>query len=260
MIFTIGNYLPGNSALHRFDPRLKLLSIISITIVVLAVTSFKAYGILILLLVWGMIAIRTSIRLLIMQMKIWGWLFLLTVLLHLLFTKGTVFLNVMGIGLTYEGLERGFIFGLRFVIFIFSAFLLTATTTPFELARAISSLISPLRWIKIPVDDLAMVISIAFRFIPVIFDEAIAIKLAQEARGLDFSRYNVFKPKRLVSLLIPLFYSVFRKADDLTEALISRHYRPGVKRTSIYARSISVLEIATFIFIISICLSIVILL
>ncbi|MCP4631525.1 MAG: energy-coupling factor transporter transmembrane protein EcfT [candidate division Zixibacteria bacterium] len=259
MVFTIGNYLPGNSVLHRFDPRFKILSILSFSIAALIIESQIAYLIMLFVLITGAVAAGIKLRLFIVQLRIWGWLLVITMLLHLLFTKGEPFLSFLSIELTYEGLYRGILFGTRFLVFILSAFILTITTSPFELTRGFVSLIKPLRWIKIPVDDLGMVIGIAFRFIPVIFNEAVSVKTAQEGRGVDFSRGNMLKPNRLIPLLVPMFYLTFKKADDLTEALISRNYTPGIKRTSLYGQEVTSTDILILTAVIILCVSIVVL-
>ncbi len=254
MVFTIGSYLPGSSILHRFDPRLKLISIILITISVLIVQSAAAYLLLIGLMLIGAAYSKIPLKAFLSQIKLWGWLLILTVLLHIAFTKGTPIFTIFGFDISDEGLIGGFVFGLRFLVFILSAFLLTITTSPYDFADGFSSLMRPLKIIKIPVEDLSLVISIAFRFIPVIFEEASDIKTAQEARGVDFSKSSILKPKRFIALLVPLLYSVFRKADDLAEALIVRNYKPGAKRSSLYSKGISLLDILLFSVIIIVCL------
>ncbi len=259
MVFTIGSYLPGDSILHRFDPRLKLISLLLITVTVLLVKSFPAYLFMLLVISIAIVIVGVGLSLLLKQFKIWGWLLILTIVLHLWTTDGTPFVTVFGKNLTWGGLWQGLLFGTRFLIFILTAFLLTITTSPYELTRAFSALISPLRYLRAPVDDLAMVIGIAFRFIPVIFNEAVEIKFAQESRGVDFSNVNILKPRKLIPLLIPLFYSIFRKADDLTDALISRNYRPGAKRTSLRSGNITLLDLSLSLVIIITCLSLILL-
>jgi energy-coupling factor transport system permease protein len=254
MVFTFGSYLPRRSILHRYDPVLKLLLLIAISIAALFIGSIYSYLILISTLILGAAVSGIGFRILIMQMKIWGWIIVLTLILHILFNPGATDFTILGIGFSYEGLYRGAFYSLRFLIFLMSAFLVTVTTTPFDLAGAFASLINPLRYLGFPVDDFAMVLVITFRFIPVIFEEAVSIKTAQEARGVDFSRGSILKPNRFIPLLIPMFYSTFRKADILSEALLSRNYMPGIRRTSISKRSLSTMDIVYFCILIILCL------
>ena len=156
----------------------------------------------------------------------------LTVICNLLFTKGTVVYSVWPITITREGIELAFYMTVRFIMLIIGSTLMTLTTTPTQLTDGLESVLSPLNKIKVPVHEVAMMMSIALRFIPILMEEADKIMKAQLSRGADFETGNIFhRVKGMLPILVPLFISAFKRADDLAMAMDARCYRGGEGRS-----------------------------
>lgn len=231
MIF--GRYVPTNSIIHRLDPRAKLLIVfIYICIVFLAnnVLSYVALAMFTILLI---VLSKIPLLFFINGLKPILWLVIFTFILHLFFTKGGDVLFEFGIIKVYAGgLKQGIFISMRFMLLVFMASLLTLTTTPISLTDGLESLLYPLKKLKLPIHELALMMSISLRFIPTLMDETDKIMKAQKARGVDFSSGPLKERlKAIVALLIPLFISSFKRAEDLATAMEARGYRGGEGRT-----------------------------
>lgn len=231
MIF--GRYVPTNSIIHRLDPRAKLLIVfIYICIVFLAnnVLSYVALAMFTILLI---VLSKIPLLFFINGLKPILWLVIFTFFLHLFFTKGGDVLFEFGIIKVYTGgLKQGLFISMRFMLLVFMASLLTLTTTPISLTDGLESLLHPLKKLKLPIHELALMMSISLRFIPTLMDETDKIMKAQKARGVDFSSGPLKERlKAIVPLLIPLFISSFKRAEDLATAMEARGYRGGEGRT-----------------------------
>ncbi|GLC29784.1 energy-coupling factor transporter transmembrane component T family protein [Clostridium omnivorum] len=230
---TIGQYVPGDSFVHKLDPRVKILISIVFIVDLFLVNNFKGY-IFILLFTLSSIAIsKVPFRYIYKGLKPIFVLLVITALLNVLMTDGKVLLFSYGIIHIYkEGVIMAIFMILRLTFLIIGTSLLTLTTSPIELTDGIEKLLSPFRKIGVPAHELAMMMTIALRFIPTLMDETDKIMKAQMARGADFESGNILKrAKNLIPLLVPLFISSFRRADELAMAMEARCYRGGNGRT-----------------------------
>ena len=230
---TLGQYFPGNSVIHRMDPRTKLVGLIVYIIALFTAASWVSYGIMLGFLVL-MVALSTiPVKALFKGMKPLLFILIFTGLLNLLFTGGeTVLVSFWKITITLEGAVRALFMVVRILMLISATFLMTYTTSPIQLTDGLESLLSPLKKIRVPVHELAMMMCIALRFIPTLIEETDKIISAQKARGADFETGSVFKRvKALVPILVPLFISAFRRADELATAMECRCYQGGEGRT-----------------------------
>ena len=229
---TLGQYFPGTTAVHRLDPRTKLV----LTIVYIAAL-FTAKGLISYILMFFALAAcvaisKISVKTILKSLKPIIFVVLFTVILNIFFTKGTVLVELWIIKITKEGLITAGYMMARLLMLVAGTFLLTYTTSPLALTDGIESLLNPLKKIRFPVHELAMMMSIALRFIPTLIEETDKIMSAQKARGADFETGNIAKrAKAMLPLLIPLFVSAFRRADELAIAMESRCYHGGKGRT-----------------------------
>lgn len=231
---TLGQFFPGNSILHRLDARIKLLlTVLYIVAIFLAKNEF-CFGLLLLSSVMLVALSRLSVRVILKGLKPILFVLLFTMVLNLFFTKGdTLIFKFYFLEMYYEGIVRAVKMALRVVILIIgTSVLLTYTTSPIVLTDAIESLLSPLKKIRVPVHEFAMMMTIALRFIPTLVEETEKIINAQKSRGADFESGGLLKRARaLVPILIPLFVSAFNRADELAVAMECRCYRGDVGRT-----------------------------
>jgi energy-coupling factor transport system permease protein len=226
----LGQYLPVRSPIHQLDPRTKLAAVAAVMILTLAVSNLLIY---ILLLFWLglLLAIaRLPLGLAFGHLRSFLWLFLFTFVIHLFFTEGHT-LPIVKVG-TVEGFWRGLFFCLRVAILVLSAALLTLTTSPLELTDGLEKLLTPLKWFALSPHAVALMLIIALRFIPTFIEEANTIQKAQLARGANFGGNIVRRARSLVPLLVPLFLSAFRRADELAVAMEARNYQTDAPRTS----------------------------
>lgn len=228
----IGQFIPGNSLVHRLDPRTKIL-----VMLIFITALFLAGGVISWLLLTAFIVVAVALaqvpaRILIRGLKPVLFIIILTVTLNMFMTNGEPLFRVGPLVATREGLVFGLMLGYRIVLLITFSSLLTLTTSPIALTDGIEALLKPFARIGVPAHELAMMMSIALRFIPTLLEEADKIMKAQMARGADFETGNFLKRARsLVPLLVPLFVSAFRRADDLAMAMEARCYRGGEGRT-----------------------------
>ncbi|CAM3231419.1 energy-coupling factor transporter transmembrane component T family protein [Vagococcus fessus] len=228
-----GRYIPGDSIIHRLDPRAKLLASFYFIGIIFLCNNFQSYAFMLVFTLGMILLSKVSIKFFIRGVKPLIWLILFTVVLQVLFTKGgTVYFEFGIISLTELGLRNGaFIFS-RFVLIIFMSTLLTLTTAPLALSDAIEYLLRPLKVVKFPAHEVSLMLSIALRFVPTLMDETEKIMNAQRARGVDFGEGNLAqKMKAIVPLLIPLFVSSFNRAEDLAIAMEARGYQGGEGRS-----------------------------
>ena len=230
---TLGQYFPGNSVIHRLDPRTKLIVLIAYMVALFVASGWIAYGVLLLFL---LATIRISTipgKAIIRGMKPLVMILIFTGVLNLFFTSdGRVLVKFWVITITTGGVERAAFMMARILMLITATFLLTYTTSPISLTDGLESLMNPLKAVKVPVHELSMMMCIALRFIPTLIEETDKIMSAQKARGADFeSGKLVDRAKALIPILVPLFISAFRRADELAIAMECRCYQGGEGRT-----------------------------
>lgn len=229
----LGRYIPGDSFVHRLDPRAKLIASFYFIGIIFICNNFYSFG---LMFLFTLLAIRLSqinMRFFLRGVKPLIWLILFTVSLQILFTQGDhVYFQWGWITISEFGLKNGAYIFIRFVLIIFMSTLLTLTTPPLSLSDAIEYLLRPLKVVKFPAHEVSLMLSIALRFVPTLMDETEKIMNAQRARGVDFSEGNLMqKMKSIVPLLIPLFVSSFNRAEELATAMEARGYNGGDGRT-----------------------------
>ena len=242
---TIGQYFPGTSFLHRLDPRIKLILTVVYIVMLFVVTNPIGFVIGIGLLVVSYAVSKIPARMMFKGLKPIIPIVIFTGILNLFFVSGTPIVEWGFFKITYEGLRLAVIMAVRILALIAGASLLTYTTSPLELTNAIESLLKPLRVIRFPVHELAMMMTIALRFIPTLIEETDKIMSAQKARGADFESGNLIqRAKALIPILIPLFVSAFRRADDLAMAMECRCYRGGDGRTRMRQLHLGAVDLA----------------
>lgn len=231
MIF--GRYIPGDSFVHRLDSRSKLLFVFAFIIIVFLANNAITYGLLIAFTLVVILMSRIRLYFLINGLKPVIILMVFTFLLHILFTReGDIMLELGFLKVYEEGLKQGIFISIRFLVLVFMTSILTLTTSPISITDGIETLLNPLKKVKLPVHELALMMSISLRFIPTLMDETDKIMKAQMARGSDLSAGPLKeRVKAIVPLLVPLFVSAFKRAEDLATAMEVRGYRGGEGRT-----------------------------
>ncbi len=230
---TIGQYYPSDSKLHRLDPRVKIVCTLLYLISLFLFDNLLGYIIATIFLVAVIRLSKVPFRFIVKGLKAVLMLLMITVLFNLFLTRtGNVIFEVWVLKITDEGLRIAVFMVVRLIYLILGSSLMTFTTTPNALTDGIEKLLWPLRKIKIPVHEIAMMMSIALRFIPILLEETDKIMKAQIARGADLESGNIIKKaKAMIPILVPLFVSAFRRANDLAMAMESRCYRGGEGRT-----------------------------
>jgi len=230
---TLGQYFPGKSPVHTLDPRTKLIALIGYIVALFVAGSWISYSLCLVFLTVSIAISRIPLKSIVRGLKPLVFILIFTGILNLLFTDGeTVLVQFWKITITLEGVIRAFFMVSRILMLITSTFLLTYTTSPISLTDGLESLLSPLKKIKVPVHELSMMMCIALRFIPTLIEETDKIMSAQKARGADFETGSLMKRvKALVPILVPLFISAFRRADELATAMECRCYQGGDGRT-----------------------------
>ena len=230
---TLGQYFPGQSVIHRLDPRTKLVMLVVYIVALFLADSWVSYGLMFLFLV-SVIGLSTiPPKAIARGMKPLVVILIFTGVLNLFFTQdGNVLLHFWIFTITTGGLSRAVMMMSRILMLITGTFLLTYTTSPIALTDGLESLMKPLNKIGVPVHELSMMMCIALRFIPTLIEETDKIMSAQKARGADFETGSlVSRAKALLPILVPLFVSAFRRADELAIAMESRCYHGGQGRT-----------------------------
>lgn len=229
---TIGQYFPGKSILHKLDPRMKIVLTLAYIVMLFAATNpiGLAVGIAFLILAYGISKIPPSMIL--KSLKPVVPIILFTSILNMFFIEGDILFELWIFKLTLQGVTTAIVMSIRIICLIAGTSLLTYTTSPIALTDGIERLCAPLKRIKLPVHELAMMMTIALRFIPTLIEETDKIMSAQKARGADLESGGLMqRAKALIPILIPLFVSAFRRADELALAMECRCYRGGEGRT-----------------------------
>ena len=229
---TLGQYFPGNSPIHRLDPRAKLVALILYIVALFTAKWFITYAIAFAVLAFVTAVSTVKPKALLKGLKPILILLIFTGVLNMFYTPGRELVSFWIFTITYEGIRHAFFMVIRIIMLIACTFLLTYTTSPLALTDGLEGLLAPLKKIRVPVHELAMMMSIALRFIPTLIEETDKIMSAQRARGANFDTGNLIqKAKALIPLLVPLFISAFRRADELSTAMECRCYHGGVGRT-----------------------------
>ncbi len=231
---TLGQYFPGKSPIHLLDPRTKLIMLVVYIVALFIATSWVSYGIMLLFLL-AVIKISTiPAKSIVRGMKPLVMILIFTGVLNLFFTtgEGEPLVDFWIITVYSEGIVRAVFMVARILMLITGTFLLTYTTSPIALTDGLEALMNPLKKIKVPVHELSMMMCIALRFIPTLIEETDKIMSAQKARGADFESGSLLdRAKALIPILVPLFISAFRRADELATAMECRCYQGGEGRT-----------------------------
>ena len=232
---TLGQYFPADTPVHRLDPRTKLLCVILYIVALFNAKGVLTYGIMIAVLTVSVLVSGVPFKSLTRGLKPVYFVVAFTAVMNLFFTAGTPVAELWLLRhITWEGIIAAVQMVLRIILLIMGTFLMTYTTSPIALTDAMENLLGPLKKLKLPVHELAMMMSIALRFIPTLIEETDKIMSAQKARGADFETGNIFqRAKALVPILVPLFISAFRRADELATAMECRCYHGGEGRTAL---------------------------
>ena len=253
---TLGQYYQTESAVHRLDPRVKLIATIVFIISLFLVDNFWGYLTAGLFLAFSIRLSHVPFKFMVKGMKAILFLLIFTVIFNLFLTPGRPLVSIWRLTVTREGLETAVKMAIRLSFLIIGSSVMTLTTTPNNLTDGMESLMKPLRRLHVPVHEIAMMMSIALRFIPILLEETDKIMKAQMARGADFESGNLIqKAKSLVPLLVPLFISAFRRASDLAMAMEARCYRGGEGRTKmkplIYKRRDAIAFAVLFVYLVA---------
>ena len=244
---TLGQYFPGQSVIHRLDPRTKLTMLVVYIVALFLAEGWVSYG---LVFVFLAVVIRLStipLKSILRGMKPLVMILIFTGVLNLFFTQdGEVLVKFWVLTVTSGGLSRALMMMARILMLISGTFLLTYTTSPIALTDGLEALMTPLKKVGVPVHELSMMMCIALRFIPTLLEETDKIMSAQKARGADFESGNLLaRAKAMIPILVPLFISAFRRADELATAMECRLYRGDVGRTRMRQLKIARVDICS---------------
>jgi energy-coupling factor transport system permease protein len=229
---TLGQYFPGESIIHRTDPRVKIVLTMVFMITILLIDSYTAFLLFALFSLYAVLVSRIPIKYTLKGLKPIMFIIVFAAFMNIFFTPGQAIFKFKFISISIEGLHLAAKMALRLSMLVISTSLLTLTTTPIALTDGIERLFQPLKRLKIPVHEFAMMMTIALRFIPTLLEETDKIMKAQASRGADFDTGNIIdRAKSFIPILIPLFVSAFRRADELADAMNARCYRGGIGRT-----------------------------
>ena len=246
---TLGQFFPGDSLLHRLDPRTKIVLLFFFLAAIFVFDSSLAYAALTAFTAALIAVSRVPLLLMLKALKPLSWIIAFTFVIHLVSTPGDAFFHVWLFDLTWQGAAKGFFIALRLALLILLSALLTYTTSPLALTDALETLMQPAKRVGVPAHEIAMMMTIALRFVPTLIEEADKIMKAQQARGADLTEGSVIeRVKGFVPVLVPLFISAFRRADDLALAMEARCYRGGVGRTQMKALRISSIDYVAYAF------------
>lgn len=244
---TIGQYFPGDTFIHKLDPRIKILIIGLFITSLFFINSFFPYIFIIGFILSVIIISKLPIMFILKGLKPLMFIILITFSINVFMTKGEILYVIGPLTITKEGLTQAVFMALRLILLITGTSLLTLTTSPIALTDAIEKLLNPFKKIGLPAHELAMMMTIALRFIPTLLEETDKIMKAQMARGADFESGNILRrAKNLVPLLVPLFINAFRRADELATAMEARCYRGGDHRTRLNELKLRGADILTF--------------
>ncbi len=261
---TIGQYISGNSILHRMDARVKILLTLLFIVILFLISNPISYITMIIFTVAVILLSRIPLKYIAKGLKPLLFIIIFTVIINLFLTPGDVLWQYRLFGgfvlkITLQGVKMSILMFLRLTLLVCATSLLTLTTKPLMLTDGIEKLLKPFEIIKVPSHEIAMMMSIAIRFIPTLAEEADKIIKAQKARGADFESGNIInRAKAMIPLLVPLFVSAFRRADELSTAMDARCYNGGKNRTRMRQMKISKIDysavlVMTVISVISLC-------
>ena len=229
---TLGQYYPGNSWIHKLDPRVKIMATLLYIVTLFLVDDFIGFAIAFIGLETVILVSKVPLKFILRGLKPVFLIITFTFLINMFMIKGEVLVSFWFLEITREGLRTAVFMGIRLVLLIIGSSLLTLTTKPISLTDGIEALLSPFKKIGLPAHELAMMMTIALRFIPTLLEETDKIMKAQQARGADFETGNIMRrAKALIPILVPLFISAFRIAQDLAMAMEARCYGGDLKRT-----------------------------
>lgn len=234
---TLGQFFPGNSLLHRLDPRTKLIAVTCYIVALFCAKSYVGYGIIFVVLSFAIAVSKVPLSAIVKGMKPLLFILIFTALLNMFYVEGeTILLEFWIMTITLEGVIVAVYMVVRIMMMVAGSFLLTYTTSPIRLTDGLEQLLNPLKVIKVPVHDLAMMMSIALRFIPNLIEETDKIMSAQRARGANFETGGLMaRAQAMIPLLVPLFVSALRRAVELADAMDCRCYQGGTGRTRMTA-------------------------
>ena len=233
---TLGQYFPGDTVAHKLDPRTKILLVVLYITALFCAKNILTYGIMALCLAVCVKISKVGLKALVRGLKPVLFIIIFTGVLNLFFTPGEKYLLEWGIlKISDTGIRNAVFMVIRIMLLIMGTFLMTYTTSPIALTDGLEQLLNPLKKLHVPVHELAMMMSIALRFIPTLIEETDKIMSAQKARGADFESGGIIdKAKALIPILVPLFISAFRRADELATAMECRCYHGGEGRTKLH--------------------------
>lgn len=232
----LGQFVPGDSPVHRLDPRTKILAMIAYIVLVFLVRAMPVFAVPLLFVLGALLTSGVPARYALSSLRPMRWLIAFMFLINLFFTQGErVLFSWWIIRVTAEGVRQAVFISLRLILLVAGTSLLTLTTSPIALTDGLERLLKPLKRIRFPAHELAMMMTIALRFIPTLLEETERIRKAQMARGADFETGGLLaRARAMVPLLVPLFVSAFRRADELAMAMESRCYHGGEGRTRMH--------------------------
>lgn len=231
---TIGQYFPGDSVIHRLDPRTKITLSFMYIMVLFFVKTFSAYAMALIYLYTVMKIADIPFSMLFKGIKSLIFIIVLTLALNIFMIEGETLFTIFGLTASKEGLRYAIFMALRLILMVMGSAVMTLTTSPIRLTDGLEKIMKPLEVIKVPAHEISMMMTIALRFIPTLMEETQKIIKAQKARGANFEEGSIVKrAKALVPILIPLFISSFRRADELANAMEARLYRGGNDRTKL---------------------------
>lgn len=242
---TLGQYVAGNSCIHRLDPRTKIALMIAYIVMTFLIDSIITFALPLMLIVLVLVLSKISLSYILKSIKPLWLLLVVMFVINLFFTKGEPIANFFPAKyISIESIRQSVFITLRLILLVSGTSLMTLTTSPIALTDGLEKLLSPLKVIRFPAHELAMMMTIALRFIPTLMEEADKIKKAQLARGADFESGNLFlRAKSLVPILVPLFVSAFRRADELALAMESRCYHGGEGRTRMHKLTLKLADL-----------------
>lgn len=249
---TLGQYYSSDSVIHRLDPRVKIVAALLFIVELFLVKTFIGFAVCAGVLAVVVLLSGVPLKFILRGLKPILLILLFTFFLNIFMVPGTVIWKLGFLQVTLEGLKLALFMSVRLILLIIGSSMLTLTTTPLQLTDGLEMLFTPLRAIKVPTHELAMTMSIALRFIPTLLEETDKIMKAQQARGADFESGNfINRAKALVPVLLPLFISAFRIAQDLSFAMEARCYRGGIGRTRMHKMKLGAADYAALAFVVA---------
>lgn len=254
---TLGQYFPGDTVIHRMDPRAKMIFVILYIVALFTASSILSYAVMLAVLMLCIALSKVRLSVILKGLKPVLVIIVFTAVLNLFYTPGVTIASFWILNITREGIRAAVFMILRITMLITCTFLLTYTTSPILLTDGMEKLLGPLKRFKVPVHELSMMMSIALRFIPTLIEETDKIMSAQRARGADFDTGNLMqKARSLIPLLVPLFISAFRRADELAIAMECRCYHGGEGRTRLRQLRYQGIDFAALTFSVALCVGV----